>query len=56
MAQEFAYLVAVPDLYSRKVLSFRVSNTVTAFRHIQREQAEFHCILRLRCLARHLAA
>jgi putative transposase len=29
MAQGFAYLVAILDLYSRKVLSFRVSNALT---------------------------
>ena len=29
MAQGFAYLVAILDLYSRKVLGFRVSNTLT---------------------------
>ena len=29
MAQGFAYLVAILDLYSRKVLSFRVSNAMT---------------------------
>ena len=28
MAQGFAYLVAILDLYSRKVLAFRVSNTL----------------------------
>ena len=30
MAQGFAYLMAILDLYSRKVLSFRVSNALTA--------------------------
>ena len=30
MAQGFAYLVAILDLYSRKVLAFRVSNTLAA--------------------------
>ena len=30
MAQGFAYLVAILDLYSRKVLSFRVSNSMSA--------------------------
>jgi putative transposase len=30
MAQGFAYLVAVLDLYSRKVLAFRVSNALSA--------------------------
>ena len=30
MAQGFAYLVAILDLYSRKVLSFRVSNALTS--------------------------
>ncbi len=30
MAKGFAYLVAILDLYSRKVLSFRVSNALTA--------------------------
>lgn len=30
MAQGFAYLVAVLDLYSRKVLAFRVSNALTS--------------------------
>ena len=30
MARGFAYLVAILDLYSRKVLSFRVSNALTA--------------------------
>jgi putative transposase len=30
MAQGFAYLVAILDLYSRKVLSFRVSNAMSA--------------------------
>ena len=29
MAKGFAYLVAILDLYSRKVLAFRVSNTLT---------------------------
>jgi len=29
MAQGFAYLVAILDLYSRKVLSFRVSNAMS---------------------------
>ena len=29
MAQGFAYLVAILDLYSRKVLAFRVSNALT---------------------------
>jgi putative transposase len=30
MAEGFAYLVAILDLYSRKVLSFRVSNAMSA--------------------------
>ena len=30
MAKGFAYLVAIVDLYSRKVLSFRVSNAMTS--------------------------
>ena len=30
MAKGFAYLVAILDLYSRKVLSFRVSNAMTS--------------------------
>ena len=30
MARGFAYLVAIIDLYSRKVLSFRVSNAMTS--------------------------
>ena len=30
MAQGFAYLVAILDLYSRKVLSFRVSNAMSS--------------------------
>jgi len=30
MARGFAYLVAILDLYSRKVLSFRVSNALTS--------------------------
>jgi len=30
MAEGFAYLVAILDLYSRKVLSFRVSNSMSA--------------------------
>ena len=29
MAQGFAYLVAILDLHSRKVLSFRVSNALS---------------------------
>lgn len=33
MAKGFAYLVAILDLYSRKVLAFRVSNTCHGLLH-----------------------
>jgi len=42
MAHGFAYLVAILDLYSRKVLSFRVSNSLAADFCIETLQEAFH--------------